>query len=70
MGKAIPYKGGQTVIPGEVATLLGKSYDWFHDNLQYSKKYMKEVPNKTPGSRATYAYHDVIRFRDLSNWGI
>lgn len=70
MGKAIPYKGGSTVSPGEAASLLGKSYDWFHNNLQYSKKFMHEVPNKTTGRRATYLYLDLMRFQCLSDWGV
>lgn len=70
MGKAIPYKGGATVTPGEAAGLLGKTYDWFHINLQYSKKFMKEVPNKTSGRGTTYLYSDVMRFLRLSDWGI
>ncbi len=70
MGKAIPYKGGATVTPGEVSWLFGKSYDWFHTNLQYSKKFKKEVPNKTSGRGATYLYSDVMRFLRLSDWGI
>lgn len=51
------------------ATLLGKSYDYFHDHIQYSEKFMRNVPNKTPNDlRPTYLRHDVERFKNLNEW--
>lgn len=51
------------------ATLLGKSYDYFHDHIQYSEKFQLNVPNKTPNAvRPTYLRHDVERFRQLNEW--
>lgn len=70
MGQAIPHKGGSTVGICEVAGILGKSYPTVHNKIQYSQKFMREVPNRTPRSKATYLYTDVIRFKNLSDWGI
>ncbi|MBS0950542.1 hypothetical protein JK159_09300 [Weissella minor] len=71
MGKAIPCDGYETTVgAGKAAWILGLSYSTFHRKLQYSDKFMREVRNKTPRSNPTYDYHDVKRFKKLSDWGV
>ena len=51
----------------DVAELFGHSVNWFKNNLRFTKKFMQNVPNKTPNAiRPTYLRHDVERFKEYS----
>lgn len=57
---------GQKEIAEEV---FGHSVNWFKDHLRFSKKFMQNVPNKTPNAyRPTYLRSDAERFKRLNDW--
>lgn len=64
-------KNPESAVVGSTvaALIIGRSYDWFHEHVQYSPKFMQNVPNKTPNaSRPTYLRRDVERFKRLNEW--
>lgn len=49
--------------------ILGKSVNYFKDNIRWSEKFQRNVPNKMPNAlHPTYLRHDVERFRNLNEW--
>lgn len=61
----------QLRVVGKVGArrILGRSLWYFKEHIRYSKKFMQNVPNKTPGAyKPTYLVSDVLRYRKLNDW--
>ncbi len=49
--------------------LFNRSPNWFTTHLKGSKKFIQNVPNKTPDAyRPTYLVSDLLRYRKLNDW--